>query len=494
VSETTNISEGEIAQFTDPNAHIRRYLADYLAFPHPIGSAVLLTGAWGSGKTFLVRDLLENQTGQGRSLLLVSLYGLSTRQDIIDALLVAKYPVLADAGRNTSSSFDRVVPYVRPLGPPGADAYVFDDLERASMSIAEVMGFVNLLVERDGRKVLLLANEKSILNEAYKSAKDKVVGRSFTVRPNFESAFDSFIGRIDFAPAAIVLKSVRSELRELFRQSELDNLRVLQQTMWDIERVIHQLLPKHFSNAGAMQALSRLLVALSLELRSGRIEADDLNDRVSKVHSGIFGNEEPSRLRKAAARYPGIRLHDSILPDHVLRDVLSNGIVDGEAIRTALEGSSWFLTHEEPSWRTVWHAFERPDHITEAAAVILVKEFKDRAYEIPGELLHVFGQMLKLAGWGVTEWSLETTYRECRAYIDDLRAQDRLMSPESAVIDQTRFGSYAGLGFDHRHKEEFSELWVYMNEQPDWPSLIATRAWLTSCLVSFATAHPISSS
>ena len=43
---------------------------------------------------------------------------------------------------------------------------VFEDVERSNIEIAKLLGYVNNLVERDGVKVLLVANENEILNKA----------------------------------------------------------------------------------------------------------------------------------------------------------------------------------------------------------------------------------------------------------------------------------------------------------------------------------------
>lgn len=43
---------------------------------------------------------------------------------------------------------------------------VFEDVERSNIEIAKLLGYVNNLVERDGVKVLLVANENQILNKA----------------------------------------------------------------------------------------------------------------------------------------------------------------------------------------------------------------------------------------------------------------------------------------------------------------------------------------
>ena len=43
---------------------------------------------------------------------------------------------------------------------------VFEDVERSNIEITKLLGYVNNLVERDGVKVLLVANENEILNKA----------------------------------------------------------------------------------------------------------------------------------------------------------------------------------------------------------------------------------------------------------------------------------------------------------------------------------------
>lgn len=42
---------------------------------------------------------------------------------------------------------------------------VFEDLERSNIDLIKLLGYVNNLVERDGVKVLLVANENEILNK-----------------------------------------------------------------------------------------------------------------------------------------------------------------------------------------------------------------------------------------------------------------------------------------------------------------------------------------
>ena len=52
---------------------------------------------------------------------------------------------------------------------------ILEDLERSGMSILDVLGFVNNLVEQDGVKVLLVANEDEIMKYQYEG---RLIGKS----------------------------------------------------------------------------------------------------------------------------------------------------------------------------------------------------------------------------------------------------------------------------------------------------------------------------
>lgn len=57
---------------------------------------------------------------------------------------------------------------------------IFEDVERSGIDLIEFLGYVNNLVEIDGIKVLLVANEKELLKnekrEKYNLVKEKTIG------------------------------------------------------------------------------------------------------------------------------------------------------------------------------------------------------------------------------------------------------------------------------------------------------------------------------
>ena len=117
----------------------------------------------------------------------------------------------------------------------------------------------------------------------------------------------------------------------------------------------------------------------------------------------------------------------------------------------------------EAAW--AWQSSERPDADVQAAAKTMIQEFKDRKYELAGEILHLFGQMLFLSDIGFYERSRPETLDDCKSYVDDLRGLRKLEYPKEAYLDDIRYGSYGGLGFSQNDTSEFRELRVYVHNQ-----------------------------
>lgn len=464
-------------QTTDPNEHIRNYLRYYLGLNQPPQYAVLLEAPWGAGKTFQTRKIVSEIVGPG-NYVLVSLNGLATQKDIDDALVAAMYPWSATKGAKLGAAVGKAIlkhakielPQVETsdlINHASNSVFVFDDLERCQLPIKESLGYINQFVERDGCKVIVLANESQIADQkAYRLGKEKLVGKTLHVHDDFDGAFSYFISGTEDASFSKFLMDSKEHIRTIYEQSGLSNLRILQQTIWDYSRLFTVLSEDHKSNKDAMRNLLQVFFALSFEVKSGRIENDDLLNRMGMAVSGIFDEQrEKNPFADTSERYPGIALYDTILSDEIFHQILALGLIDQAAVRDALNASSWFVTANEPAWRTVWYSAERDDDEVRAAIAKMTKEFRQRHYDAPGEVLHVFGQMLWLASIGASGWSTEKTIAECRKYVDDLRASNRLPTIGEGLREHLRFGAYAGLGFHGADTPEFRELWAYLDEQ-----------------------------
>ena len=157
--------------------------------------ALLIVGAWGSGKTYYIDNVVFRKLGEGdesRQCIRVSLFGVKdtadipyrvfqafTNQEVSDRTKgVVKIDKIRDWSNRIYNVFPKFKEYVdfSPLFTKGNAVYslipkdaviCFDDIERATetLDINEILGAVNELVENRHYKVLLIANKEYIDNK-----------------------------------------------------------------------------------------------------------------------------------------------------------------------------------------------------------------------------------------------------------------------------------------------------------------------------------------
>ena len=396
----------------DRNAHVKDYLSYYVDFPQPPGFAVLLNGPWGIGKTRLVDDFTGTFKDKGLRHVRVSLYGLTSLAEIDDALLRALYPLLdnryADwAGRagKVAIKFFRVDAEIKAndfFDKKKIDIFVFDDLERCNIPINTVLGYINEIVEHDQRKVIIIANEAEIKDsDDYRRIREKLIGKTFDVRSVFEAALSSFLEAVSHEDAKVFLKAKEQVISEVFDQSELNNLRVLQQAMWDFERFYASLDANYKASDAAMTEVLSVLFAISFEIKAARLKAGDLSQRQSALVAAMMRSNRDARVppppfSQAQSRYPGIKLDTTMLSDETIVNLLIKGIIDREQIARELDVSHYFQRAEdEPAWRTLWHLHGRTEDQFNVALIEVERAFAGREFIKTGEILHVFGML----GW-----------------------------------------------------------------------------------------------
>jgi hypothetical protein len=467
----------------DPNEHIYEYLNYYADFPESPKYAVLIDGPWGVGKTHLVNRFLKLRSDeQKQKFVYISLFGLKSTKDIDDALYAQAHPLLASktaqvAGRviktllkHKGIDIDQKFDLREFLTAAEFALYVFDDLERSNMDANEILGYINEFVEHDGCKVVLIANEKEIgKGDAYRMRREKIVGKTLRVHSAFHEALEQFLSPIADQELKAFLDCQRDEIAHLYAASETDNLRVLQQTIWDFERLYGACSEAHHSNTPAMVALLRLFFPLSFEFKTGRMDAEQLLGRAIGLMSLLMNQDDSegeSFWKVLRDRYAGVDLLDGVLSSEVLESILAKGHVPTEAIRTCLDESPFFASERaEPSWQTVWYFYERTDEMFEAALADMEGKFGRQQYTRYGEILHVFGLRLWLASERMISPHREEAFEQCKAYVDALKASGKLAPMVNRFDARDRHEEYGGLGLHESDCDDFQELARYLNEQ-----------------------------
>lgn len=400
---------------------------------------------------------------------------MSSKADIDNAVFGALYPVLTGQGAAVVGAlgvaalkFAKIDLRIDPkslFDRKAIDVIVFDDLERSALPPAELLGYINGYVEHEheGLKVLLLANVAEMPEQAeFHRTREKVVGRTIRLNPDFDAAFPGFITAVPDTDIRSRLSTEKELFRSRFQESKVGNLRLLHQAISDIGRLTEAMEPRHRENNELFRAVVELVLILSIELRSGSLGTGDLTDRRNQWIHGSISNQ-PNAIRQLSEKYPGVSIVEAPISDELLQSLLIDGVINADRVKAEMNQSRWFVDKHEAAWRRAWRAHELPDDAVEAAIDEMNERFKAHGFVIAGEILHVLGLRLWLSDIGRIPLSRDDVEAEGRAYIDAVRDSGLLEPP--AQDDFIRHTGYGGLGYTQVQTEEFKRLAAHLSDQ-----------------------------
>ena len=151
-------------------------------------TAILLSGKWGSGKSYFIsHDLCKKLKEKNVKHVVVSLYGvdslkelskqlycslrlpnLSKKSETKEGISIVTRTIINNAlsfkGISLDVSEDKLQKLYDSVNLQDV-LVVLEDIERSSINILKLLGFINGLVEYDGAKVLLVANEEELIEK-----------------------------------------------------------------------------------------------------------------------------------------------------------------------------------------------------------------------------------------------------------------------------------------------------------------------------------------
>lgn len=424
-------------------SHIAEYLEYYCSLERP-GYAVLVTGAWGIGKTFQVKECIPDEKRY-----YVSLFGVQTVEQLHAEVFAVASPVIskadatmrkvADAAANAGGvfGFAGAVPSIlnavlrRKIKPDRT--LVFDDLERSELELKDALGAINSYVEQQGFKVVVIAHDEKMTND-FLQMKEKTFGQTIRAEPQIESAFDFFLSEVSEDSSRDFISLHKSSLVSLFEGSGEKSLRILRHLVDDLARIHSLLCDEHLANSRAILDLIKLFSAFDIEVRNGSLLEDDLRNRTGVKVSYLYESRKVTnnpnvkpRLVISDAKYPAVDLESGLLNDECLISMLIEGRYNEQILHNSLSNSVYFLKPEDAApWKIVINFCELEDEVVEKAQLKIEKQFSSREVTESGELLHIFALKMMMAENGAFDGSIEDVCAQCKAYVDDLKNTGRL--------------------------------------------------------------------
>lgn len=487
------------------NEKLAEFLNYYLHLNVVPEYAVLLRGNWGTGKTWFAKQELEKFKAKGGNYLYVSLYGVSSFNGIEEEFFRQLHPVLASKqmkfiGRLFKGAIKATIKIDLDSDGKGDDnisirapelnlpdylkdtsklALVFDDLERCSIDICSLLGYINQFVEHSGQKVILIANEEEIIardnkNEhtlaAYGRIKEKLIGKTFEIQPDTDAAIEVFLSKIEKDSAIIALGENAQSIKSLYLASQYLNLRHLRQALLDLERILDVIQSRFLQKKELISNLIQFYLIFSFELKSGNLNSKDLASVDSNSYWSVFDTKtdgEKSLYKKLSEKYSEVDLQDKLLPSRLWASIFTTGYLDLPAIEEAFSNSRYFITESQPDWVQLWHALNLTDEEANRILAIVLERFSKKEYCEIGEIRHIAGMLLWFADLKIVAKTRTQIVKETKKYIDHLKSSGKLPLGRDLLARMSDSGGWAGLGYHSIETSEFREIMTYSYEKAE---------------------------
>lgn len=483
------------------NEHVRDFLKYYCSLPKEPQYAVLLTGLWGSGKTWFIKDFLDNHLSQPERVLYVSLYGVQSFDDIESEFFRLLHPVLgskpvrilhrlARGVLKTSINFDwdgdgksdgnisGGIPTEKLLERISLDPsriLVLDDLERCSIPIADLLGYVNQFIEHGGIKAILVANEVELLKHdtgtdiGYARIKEKLIGRTFEVVPEVGPALEHFAADLPTTRAQEVVRANFPLIAQVYECSKYKNLRLVRHALWDFDRLSQSLEPAALRSDPLLADLLALFLSYSFEVHSGAInhsEIKKIQDNWSLFLRQNKDQPDPDqRFHDIRAKYSGLNLYTSLITEPVWEAIFSTGSIPRTDLNESLLKSKFFQNENQPNWVKLWYGTNLSDDDFAAVLTQVETEWNSRLYRNLGEVVHATGLFIRYARNGIYNRTVEAVIESAKEYINHLLASgDIPITHPNSRPSLFERDAYAGLGYASMEDEEFRAFLEYIDK------------------------------
>lgn len=417
-----------------PNKHIEEYLDYYFDGKKKFEYAVLLNGAWGSGKTWFVKKYIEKQISKDKKVAYISLNGISKTSEIDEAIFKCIHPVLGskqaklagqifkgtlkatlridlDGDSKPDGNFGISTPDIKLPDYLKIDdnfILIFDDLERCELKIEETLGYINYFVEQENIKVLVVSNDTEIKeSDNFLRKKEKLIGATFNYSEDQDLAIKSILEEIDNFELKEKLITVIPLITETFNRIGYKNLRAFKQSVFDFERFYRKDTFEWKGNFDQeiFEKLLKYFLILSLENKKGRFHNEILKfkkdkestsnaeekgkNKILKIMRGVDSKDSEDFMNKY-----NCSLNDFILSSKRWHEIINLNIIDRNQINLDLYEAYFRLKEEQPTWLKLMGFWDLEESEFEDLIKKAKKSIEKDLLENTTDILHTISMLI----------------------------------------------------------------------------------------------------
>ena len=477
------------------NTQLISYLDEYLQMQTP-QFAVMITGKWGCGKTYFIKNIKDQWCSSNKNVsensidlkpIYVSLNGLSSINSVIRKVKTVLYPILYSKGatvaktvilsalRIASKSFldldkdgagedmnnlldaEGIIEVFKSDSDTleGNRVMILDDVERCKIPLDELFGFINSIVEHSNSKVILICDEEKLAEVAtkeslatqYKNFKEKLVGQTFALEVNYADVAGQFIDKLSYP----IINNNRNLIIDLFIASSRENLRLIRHCLIDIKRIFEQLPENIKENPNYGQFVKNIVayvVIASIETRFG-------NNGIDYYQSYTFNDEAKKVSLELEQRYNPIleKYHISgssyTIPFKFLLEYIRNGFLASPDY--LVSECRMLKSRNLANWEKLWNSYRLSN--VEFSELLLneKKRFYNKELQYVFEVIHLSGILLSLEKRQLTKLNRKHIVRVAKKTIENII--NRYNNDFSRIYPDSR-----GYEFQESNAEEMQEI------------------------------------
>jgi hypothetical protein len=419
------------------NSHIEEYLDYYCDFQKNLPFAVLLKGQWGCGKTYFIKNYINKS--KDKKLIHVSLYGVDDFKGIKEKIIVELLPFIPEKYNNLAIrifSNIKKVPTIKDWIPADVDEllvdiflkkdkkyiFIFDDLERSSIRIDKLLGYINNFVEFRDQKVILISDEDKILKsenaDKYREIKEKLIGKEFCINSSSDEAIGLFVDGLTDKELIKHSEDAKKILSKIFIQSKYENLRLIQQALSQFEYFFGGFSSKAKENSELFERMFYEFVAIFVEYKKGNIKADEFFNKYPQFFKGLHEDKEkPHFLEKYDY---GISSWLTCFDVEFLGKILQGKSLSKDEETKMISNLENLAEVNKESWQKLWHVYDQSDNSFFENLSDVMEKWSKKEYQNLYEVLHVFGMLLDFSANGLLQKDKKETLREGEEYVEFL--------------------------------------------------------------------------
>ncbi len=389
--------------------HLEHIVCDYLK-EKETEYALLVNGAWGSGKTFFWKNRLTKiADDSGLKPMYVSLNGISNIDKLEQQIFIQLLPKL---GENQTDIVKNLTTVSKNLANAASKFFFksdltdiakgtsvktfnfkkycicFDDLERCKIPIDELFGYLSDFVEHKNLKCIILADEPKVkehkinmeLINGYDAIKEKILGRILNYEPEIEVVVPELIEKFKSKKSVYTFfKTKQDFIISLFKDQKIDNLRIINFYLENLSKIYPGL--KDEDDAFVLECIFFTAI-ITIEFKKGILTSKDVNDfkDLNQIDTGWYSRITSRHLMKKDKDEPREKSYTEFFYEKYLSNNIENYQFYPSLYRFILSG--FFSEAIFKAELKVRKPEEVPDHIVAFRRLLNYKfrELKDETF------------------------------------------------------------------------------------------------------------------